>query len=224
MATHIIQNLYLSILLSLICMVVSRNFKRVVMFYVIHSFLLCYIFIWYGFNMGNRLFYIWAFSAFIFRVIIIPFAPGGLLYTIKGFIPRETKPIVPMGPSFIFITALMVGTWKLFHSYIDLIAPTQQAAQEPSRTNLAIAFTIFVLGIYTLLTRRDAIKTVLGLAIMENGVHLALVDLTPTINEAILLGMLSTAVITLFILLYLSRCIYLQLGVSDTVQLSELRY
>lgn len=223
-STQMLQDLYVGVLLTLMIVVVARNFKISVWFYIIHSFLMSFIFIWYGYFVGNQWFYLWAFSTMMFRVVIIPFAPGGLFYSIKRLMPREVKPILTFGPSLLFISALVVATWWVFHTYVYLIATNSAILEEPARTNLAIAFTVFVLGLYTLLTRRDAIKTVLGLAIMENGIHLTLVDLTPTMSETVILGLLTSVTVALFILLYLGRLIFLQHGVRDTVDLSELRY
>jgi hydrogenase-4 component E len=224
MAAKGLEELYLSILLTLIIVVVARNFKVSVWFYMIHSFFLSCVYLWYAVNMNNPMMYVWFTTTFLSQIILIPFAPGGLFYTIKRYQPRETEPIVPFAVSIVFIIVLMIGTWELFHYFIDFVAPTSAAVIEPARSNLAIAFTIFTLGIYTLLTRRDAIKTVIALCILGNGIDLTLVDLTPTMPETAVLGVLTDVIISVFILLYISRLIYEKLGVVDTVKLSELRH
>ncbi|MFH1953626.1 MAG: NADH-quinone oxidoreductase subunit K [Pseudomonadota bacterium] len=224
MGTSHLEELYLGILLTLIVVVVARNFKISVWFYMVHSFLLGCIYLWYATHMNNPMMYLWFASTFLSQIVLIPFAPGGLFYTIRRYKARETEPIVPFGVSIVFITILVGGTWQLFHYFIDFIAPTPGSVVEPSRSNLAIAFTIFALGIYTLLTRRDAIKTVIGLCILGNGIDLTLVDLTPTMAETAILGILTDVIISVFILLYISRLIYVKLGIVDTVKLSQLRH
>ena len=83
-----------------------------------------------------------------------------------------------------------------------LLAPTELAQQEVFRTNLAVASTVFALGLYSVLTRRDAIKTVIGLCLLENGVHLSLVSLAPELPETALFGVATEVVVTVFLLLY----------------------
>ena len=59
---------------------------------------------------------------------------------------------------------------------------------------------------------------------MGNGIDLALVDLTPAMAETAILGILTDVIISVFILLYLSRLIYEKFGVLDTLKLSELKH
>ena len=92
------------------------------------------------------------------------------------------------------------------------------------RTNLAVAFTIFVLGIYAILTRRDAIKTVIGLCLLENGVHLSLVSLAPAMKETALAGIATEVVVTVYLLLYIIGGIREKFGTTDTSKLSELHW
>ena len=58
MTANILQDLYVAILLTLMIVVVARNFNMSVWFYIFHSILLGLVFIWYGYTMGNRLFYL----------------------------------------------------------------------------------------------------------------------------------------------------------------------
>jgi hydrogenase-4 component E len=163
-------------------------------------------------------------TPFLSQTILIPFAPGGLFYTIKRCQKIEARPIVPFGLSMVFITILIAVTWEFFHYLVDFISPTPQSLVEPAKSNLAIAFTIFALGIYTLLTRRDAIKMVIALCLLGNSIDLTLVNLTPTMAETAILGILTDVIVSVFILLYISRLLYTEFGVVDTLQLSELRY
>jgi hydrogenase-4 component E len=220
----LLEDLYVGALLTLIIMIVIRSYRFSVWFYIAHSFLLSLIYIWYARNMDNPMMYVWFGTTILSQVVVIPFAPGGLFYTIRKCNATETRPILPLGPSIAFTSLLAIGAWYFFHYIIDFIAPTTAATLEPARSNLAIAFTIFAFGLYTLLARRDAIKTVLALCIMGNGIDLTLVDLTPVMAETAILGILTDVIISVFILLYISRLIYQKFGVLDTLKLSELKY
>lgn len=224
MIANLLEELHLGVLLTLIVVIVARNLRSSVWFYIVHCFLLSCIYVWYGKQMDNPAMLLWFLTTIISQVIVIPFAPGGLFYTIRRYPPRETNPIIPFGISMIIIPLLVIATWGLFHHIINILAPTPNASVEPAKSNLAVAFTIFTLGIYTLLTRRDPIKTVIALCILGNSIDMTLVDLAPQIAETAVLGILTDVIISVFILLYISRLIYQKLGVTDTVKLSELRY
>ena len=220
----LLEDLYVGVFLTLIFLIVIRKYRVSIWFYITHSFLLSLIYVWYACNLNNPMMYLWFFTTVLSQVVLIPFAPGGLFYTVKKCNATEVKPIFPFGVSLAFISLLAAGGWEFFHSIITSIAPIPEASLEPARSNLAIAFTIFSLGLYTLLTRRDAIKTVLALCIMGNGIDVTLVDLTPAIAETAVLGILTDVILSVFILLYLSRLIYEKFGALDTMKLSELKY
>ena len=115
-------------------------------------------------------------------------------------------------------------SYKLTHTYAGLLAPTIQAHQEVYRTNLAFALTVFVLGLFAVLSRRDAIKTVVGLCLLENAVHLSLVSLAPGLRETALIGIATEVVVTVYMLLYVIKGIRDKFGTTDTFELSELHW
>jgi len=94
---------------------------------------------------------------------------------------------------------------------------------EPFRSSLAVAFTVFALGLYILVTRRDAIKNVIGICLLENGAHLSLVVLAPTLPETVLLGITSSIVLSAWMLIYVTGGVYEILGAPDTFRLTRLR-
>lgn len=224
MAADFIEDLYVGVLLTLVVVIMARNLKVCIGFYIGHAFLLSCIYLWYAHQTGSLMMLLWFSTTVASQVLLIPFAPGGLFYTVKRYQPRETAPIIPFGLSVVFIAILAAGSWGFFHYVIDFVAPKAEALQEPSRSNLAIAFTVFSLGVYTLLTRRDTIKTVMALCILGNAIDLTLVDLTPGMAETAALGILTDVIISVFILLYIGRMLYVRYGVTDTMKLSELRY
>jgi hydrogenase-4 component E len=87
-----------------------------------------------------------------------------------------------------------------------------------------VALTVFVLGLYAILSRRDAIKTVIGLCLLENAVHLSLVSLAPGLKETALIGIATEVVVTVYLLLYIIAGIREKLGTTDTFALSELHW
>jgi hydrogenase-4 component E len=96
--------------------------------------------------------------------------------------------------------------------------------QEPFRTNLAVSLTVFILGLYCILSRRDAIKTVHGLLVLENGVHLSLVSLAPLLRETAIIGIVTDVVVAAYLLLYIILGVFEKFGSTDTFQLKGLRW
>ncbi len=118
----------------------------------------------------------------------------------------------------------MVAFYNLTHRHASFLASPAAAGQDIIQTNLAVAFTIFAIGLYGILTRRDAIKTVIGLCLLENGVHVSLVSLAPMMKETALAGIATEVVITVYLLLYITSRIYEKFGSTDTFKLSELHW
>jgi len=171
--------------------------------------------------MENPSLYLWGLTCFITKVIIIPL----IIWHYVKRIPRiEYKPFIGFAVSVFIIAVISLVFFNLFQKVIDFLAPTAASTQEPIRSLLASAFTIFMLGLYTLGTRKDAVKTVIGLALLENGIHLVLLSLVPNLSETTMIGILTNVIAVVFILLYLSRTIYEVFGSTDTTKLSELKY
>jgi hydrogenase-4 component E len=96
-------------------------------------------------------------------------------------------------------------------------------AAEPTRSSLAMAFTIFVLGIYVCVARRDLVKVIIGVVLLENGAHLALISLVPGRAETAILGIATNIALSAWLLLYFGQVMYKVLGTTDTLKLSELK-
>ena len=169
----------------------------------------------------NKALYWWAATALITKAVLTPWF---LFRAIRGVDDRELKPVIGFGPSAVIVALLMMSFFRLTHGKVALLAPTGMAQLEVFRTNLAVASTVFALGLYAVLTRRDAIKAVIGLCLLENGVHLSLVSLAPSLPETALFGVATEVVVTVFLLLYVIGGVRQVFGSTDTFLLRELRW
>jgi hydrogenase-4 component E len=124
----------------------------------------------------------------------------------------------------VFIAVLALASWQLIHRHASFLAPTPLAEQEPYRTNVAVALTLLFVGMYAVLTRRDAIKVVIGVCLMENGAHLSLVSLATAMRETVLIGVVTDVVVAVYLLLHLIHGIEDRLGTRDTGRLRALRW
>lgn len=151
------------------------------------------------------------------------FIPALLFYHVRRLPEREVPPIIGFRLSVLLMIALVVVLYYLFYTLMYLIAPTREALVDPNRSSLAMAFVVFTLGAYVCAARRDVVKMVIGLVLLENGSHLALVTLAPQLPETTLLLVASNVVIAAWFLAYISRRTYEMLRTTDITTLSKLR-
>ncbi len=173
-----------------------------------------------AFGAVNPALYWWAGVAFVTKAVLTPWF---LFRFLRGTDDREVKPVIGFGPSVVVACLLMLGFFQLTHRQVTLLAATDLARLEVFRANLAVASTVFALGLYAVLTRRDAFKTVIGLCLLENAVHLSLVSLAPELPETAMFGVATEVVVTVYLLLYVIRGVRREFGTTDTFQLRELR-
>ena len=198
-----------------------RNLKWSVAALIVQSFTLACILIAFASIASNPSLYWWSATALATKVILIPY----LLWLYIRQLPTwETRPWLGVVPSTAVMLILVVMFYNFLHTHVEFIAPSLEATLEPARSNLALSLTICALGLWVLLVRRDAVKAVIGLVLLENGVHLALVTLAPTLPETTLIGIVTNVIVTVWFLLYLAGRIFRTLGTTDTAILSELKH
>jgi hydrogenase-4 component E len=165
--------------------------------------------------------WLWAATALVTKFGLISWM---LARALRGGDGREVEPYVGTGVSAVLIAGLALAVYRLVHTQAWFLAPTPMAELEPYSTNVAVALTLLFVGLYAVLTRRDALKVVLGVCLIENGAHLSLVTLAPGMRETVLIGIVTDVVLAVFLLLHLVRGIEEQLGTRDTARLSALRW
>lgn len=215
----LIETLSLMMIITSVAAVESQNLKRAATAYCVQALLICGLIL--AFAVDNPALYLWAAVALLTKAIITPWL---LLHYVKKTGEQEVRAIIGFGPSVLLASALLIASYTLTHRYVHFLAPTPQAAEGAFRTNLAVSMTVFALGLYAILSRRDAIKTVIGLCLLENAIHLSLVSLAAGLPETALVGIATEVVITVAMLLYVITGIQEQLGTTDTYELSELHW
>jgi hydrogenase-4 component E len=215
----LIETLLVLMVVTSLLAVELQNLKRSAQAYCVQALLICGVIL--AFAPNNPALYSWAIVAFLAKAVIIPYL---LLRFIKHTSEEEVQPLLGFGPSVIIASLVLMAFFKITHYYVALLAPTAESVSGVFRTNLAISLTVFVLGLYAILSRRDAIKTVIGLCLLENAVHLSLVSLAPRMRETALIGIATEVVISVYLLLYVIRAIRQRFGTTDTHALSELQW
>jgi hydrogenase-4 component E len=215
----LIRTLSLTVVITSVVAVEVRRLRLAAVAYSVQALLLVVLLLSYA--RVNPALYWWAATAFLTKAILTPWF---LFRYIGKTQEMEVPPLIGFGPSVVVAGVLMILFFRLTHGQVDLLAPSPLAQEEVFRTNLAVASTVFVLGIYAILSRRDAVKTVIGLCLLENGVHLSLVSLAPELSETALFGIASEVVVTVFLLLYVIEGVYRVFGTTDTFRLRELQW
>jgi len=216
---ELVHALSLTMIFTSFAAVEARNLRHATVAYLCQALLICGLLVAY--SVQNTALLYWAGTALVTKAILVPW----FLWRATAGAEQETKPIIGFGVSAVLLIVLLSVMYKLTHMHAGAFIGAvtgNLAAILP--TNLAVAFTVFVLGIYAILTRRDAIKTVIGLCLLENGVHLSLVSLAPKLEETALAGIATEVVVTVYLLLYIIGGIRKQFGSTDTFKLSELHW
>jgi hydrogenase-4 component E len=215
----LIESLSLTLVITSVAAVEMRRLKFSIAAYVCQALLIVALLL--SFASVNKALYWWAATALLTKAILTPWF---LFRAIRGVEDRELRPVIGFGPSVVIVALLMMSFFRLTHGRVALLAPTALGQLGVFRTNLAVASTVFVLGLYAVLTRRDAVKAVIGLCLLENGVHLSLVSLAPGLPETALFGVATEVVVTVFLLLYVIGGVRQVFGSTDTFKLRELRW
>ncbi|MEZ8219928.1 hydrogenase-4 component E [Candidatus Fervidibacteria bacterium JGI MDM2 JNZ-1-D12] len=218
-AMETIRVLSLALILTSFAAIELRNLRGALWAYMLQALLLVAII--FVFATIHPPLFLWGITALLTKFAIISWLLGQSIHQGE---PQEYPPLIELLPSVFIIGLLALATYRLTHTYTTFLAPTKLATQEPFRTNIAVSLTVFLIGLYGILTRRDAIKVVIGLCLMENGAHLSLVSLAPGVRETVLIGIVTDVVIAVWLLVYLINEIRRQFGSTDSFRLSELRW
>jgi hydrogenase-4 membrane subunit HyfE len=216
----------LSLLMQVFYMlaVESRSLVRSTYMFALQATCMLFVFVTYALTANNSWLLVWAALHGFLSMYLLPFFAGGLLYTAERM-PAERAPS-PVGTALYLVLAtliaLVVGTYR------DVVVVTGLTPlDELGRSvglNLLTAGMLFVYGAVSILTHRHPFKVVLGVLMMTSGVDLALLHVAPGHLTVAKIGMLTTVIPSVFMILYVNRLVVRKLKVTDTALLAELRY
>jgi hydrogenase-4 component E len=220
MSSYAIMYISLLMIVTSLVAVEWRSLPEAIHTYQIQSVLIALIFALYAFSLGNHALYYWSATALVSKGIIIPWMLRRYVLKIHK---KETPPLLSILPSQVIgiIAALLAFGWAF--KYHDKLVLVREMTGEPYRMNSAVAAAVLIMGFYALLTRRDAFKIVIGLCLLENGVHMSLISLAPSIPETALIGVVTDVVVSVLMLLYIVTGVYRSAGSLDTSHIAQLR-
>jgi len=203
----------LLILTSLLVIEVKRPRWSALM-YSLQSIVLVAILLVLARATGAEQLYLWAASAFVTKVVLVPW----ILYRALTRVGDPEKPRNVIGATLSFVLAAVALTVSFI-----VVSQIQLKAAEPFKPALAVSMAHFFFGELCILTQRNVFKQVLGFCLMENGSHLTLALLAYNAPELVEIGIATDAVFGVVIMVVLGYQIYKSLGTLDTSDLSTLK-
>jgi hydrogenase-4 component E len=151
------------VLVSFMLLYQDRMFALLNVF-ALHAVVLSASVAWQGFVQGAPHLLITATIALVLKAIIIPLALRRMV--VKLGIHRTIETVVGIGPT------MLAGMGLVALSMVVMLKAT--AAADPlAREDLAFALSVVLLGLMTMVTRRNAVSQVVGFMSLENGLILA---------------------------------------------------
>jgi hydrogenase-4 component E len=182
--------------------------------YSLQSVVLVSIFAVLAYTTNAQELYLWAASAFVTKVILVPW----ILYAALSRVGETEQPRSTLGLTLSFLlAAAAIGI-----SFI-VINQIQLPAAAPFKPALAISMAHFFFGEICILTQRNLFKQVLGFCLMENGSHLTLALLAFHAPELVEIGIATDALFGVIVMVVLGNQIYKNLHTLDTSDLETLK-
>ena len=144
----------------------QRRMAGIVDTYLVHSLILSVAAGWQAYIQDAHHLFVTAAIALIVKTVVIPIALRRIVRRLD--IHRSAETVIGIGPTML----LGVGLVALS---ILLIFPVTETADAFAREDLAFALSVILLGLLTMIARRNAITQVIGFLSLENGLILAAV-------------------------------------------------
>jgi len=189
---------------STIASVESRKFIQSISFLAVQGFIISGILGYF------RLYESAIITAITFGILI----PAIFLLTV-----RQTHMTMETGQSATRITSLVIVILVSIIVFSVLLWLRIQLVQ-------IISITIFAIGVYALIGKRNLMKIILGLAITENALHFYATAITPVSISVSMISIVASliSVITTALALYISLLILKLIGTLDSQRLKELKW
>jgi hydrogenase-4 component E len=132
--------------------------------YAAHALALAASVAWQAFAQDAPHLYVTAFVALVFKAVVVPLALRRIVARLD--LHREIETVVGIGPT-------MLAGMALVALSLVVMLRVGPASDPLAREDLALALSVVLLGLLTMVTRRNALSQVIGFMSMENGLILA---------------------------------------------------
>ena len=211
--TNLINSLSGLLIITSLLVIETKTLRQSAIQYAIQSFVLVVIFLVLASTMeGAESLYLWALSAFVTKVLLVPYILARAEKSMEG----QPAAIVKPWPSIILAGLSLVVAFTVINSLNLQIAAEFKPA-------LAVSIAHFFFGQLCILTQKNMLKQVLGFCLMENGSHLTLALLAYNAPELVEVGIATDAVFGVIIMVILLVQINKSLHTLDVTELKSLK-
>ncbi|MCW2257561.1 hydrogenase-4 component E [Providencia alcalifaciens] len=183
-------------------------------FYALQSLVLVAIFITLSQTLGAPELAIWAGSAFVTKVILVPLIMGYAFRKLSD--PSADGGVI--SPAWLMLAAAAIVALCWF-----VVEPIKLPLATDLKPALAVSLGHFMLGLLCIVTQKNILKQVFGYCLMENGSHLTLALLAYKAPELVEVGIATDAIFAVIIMAVLARKIYRTLNTLNVDQLTALK-
>jgi hydrogenase-4 component E len=129
-----------------------------------HAFVLTLAVSWQAYIQNAPQLYITAAIALVFKAIVVPIALRRMV--MRMGIHREIETVFSIGLT-------MLAGMALVALSLEVMLPLTANADPVVREDIALALSVVLIGLLTMVTRRNAVSQVVGFMSLENGINLA---------------------------------------------------
>jgi len=213
-AVDLINSLSGLLILTSLLVIEAKNLRLSAIYYSLQSMVLVLIFLALAITMDVEQLYLWAASAFVTKVLLVPF----ILYRAQKSVPEADQVQMNIKPAI----SLILAAVTLVISFVVVSQLDLEIATE-FKPALSVSVAHFFFGELCILTQRNMLKQVLGFCLMENGSHLTLALLAYNAPELVEVGIATDAVFGVVIMVVLALQIYKSLHTLDVASLTTLK-
>lgn len=211
---NVINTLSGLLLLTSLLVIETRRPRQSAILYSLQSLVLVMIFVALAMLRGAPELYLWAASAFVTKVILVPM----ILYRALGRVDESATSMSTVStPVSLALAAISVA---VSYSVVSKVELTAAAGFIPA---LAMSVAHFFFGQLCIVTQRNIFKQILGFCLMENGSHLTMALLAYRAPELVEFGIATDAVFAVVVLVVLAGQIYRRLHTLDSAELNVLK-
>ncbi len=192
-----------------------RKYRMSIAAYALQTLLLVIVFLLLYVKYDAHELLIWAVTAFIIKVIFVPFF---LLRLVRRLgVVNENEPVGGFFISPIVALSFSLAVSMMFYKVFIHFSLFKDVLP------LFAASFIFMMGIFGFILRNSFLKQILSYCLFENGIHLSLALMAYTSHELVEIGILTDAVFAVVIMSILAKRFYAAYESLDTSKAINLR-
>lgn len=216
MSGYVVANILGGLLIvTSIAVALAKTAKMAAYVYAVQSLVLVGIFISLGVATSSTQLFIWAASAFVTKVIVVP---AIMLYAAKKTSPAGDE-LKPRFSPVQVVLAVAVEVLLCFAVISRISLPTALEVQPA----LAISLAHFFIGLTCIVSQRSIVRQIFGYCLMENGSHLTLALLAPGAPEIVEIGVATDAFLAVIIMVVVALRVYRIAGTLNAEDLMKLK-